>query len=78
MKWLCVAPAGAPAVGTGVGLSTCTDDGTQSWTHRSSDKAMVHEASGLCLNVRGGTPVSGAKLELSTCAVSAAQEWSRK
>ncbi|MFJ4973608.1 ricin-type beta-trefoil lectin domain protein [Streptomyces sp. NPDC088755] len=78
MKWLCVAPAGTPAVGTGVGLSTCADDGTQSWTHRTSDKAMVHDASGLCLNVRGGTPVSGAKLELSTCSASAAQEWSRK
>ncbi|MET9670330.1 ricin-type beta-trefoil lectin domain protein [Streptomyces sp. NPDC006475] len=79
MKWLCIAPAAASAVqGTGIRLSACADDDNSlTWTHR-SDGAMVHDASGLCLSVRGGAPVSGAKLELATCTGTAAQKWSRR
>ncbi|MFZ4276801.1 ricin-type beta-trefoil lectin domain protein [Streptomyces arboris] len=78
MKWLCIAPAGGSVTtGTAVGLSTCAADGTQAWTHRASDQAMVHNASSLCLSVRS-TPASGAKLELNACTGSANQKWSRK
>ncbi|MFD5567575.1 ricin-type beta-trefoil lectin domain protein [Streptomyces cadmiisoli] len=79
MRWLCIAPKTSPAVaGTGVQLSQCSGDGSQEWTSRSSDQAMVHNASGLCLGARGGTAVGGAKLELNTCNGQTYQKWSRK
>jgi alpha-galactosidase len=71
----CLTEAGATA-GSAAVLSACTGAASQAWTAR-SDGTLVNSASGLCLDVRGGSTADRTALEVWTCGHFQANEvWS--
>jgi hypothetical protein len=72
---LCLDTAGqATANGTAVVLNTCGSSTTQVWTSGGPGKALVNQASGLCLNATG--TANGAALTIATCSsTSTSQKW---
>lgn len=61
----CVEPAGVAVVGTPTRLAECTGSLQQKWTRQTSG-AVVHRASGLCLEAPAGSP-DGTQPRLSRC-----------
>ncbi|MFB7910992.1 LamG-like jellyroll fold domain-containing protein, partial [Kitasatospora sp. NPDC056076] len=72
---LCLGTAGTPvANGTRVTAQLCGDPTVQNWTRR-YDGSLVHQASGLCLDVHGWDTTNGSALDLWDCNGAANERW---
>jgi alpha-galactosidase len=68
--------ADGTATGSLTVLSTCTGSSTQHWTSV-ADGTLVNAASGLCLDVTGGSTANSTRIGLATCGrLQANQMWS--
>jgi hypothetical protein len=59
--------------GTAVQLATCTGSATQQW--QLANGALVNPATGMCLDVTGGSSTDGTLLEIYGCTGNVNQKW---
>jgi hypothetical protein len=73
---LCLGASGTSA-GAAVQLATCNGSPAQTWAPMpaASSGTLINPASGLCLDITGGSTAAGGKLQLNTCNGSGAQKW---